>query len=37
MKKIILAGFGYLGKFIEQQQILTKKVLYKLLGTQQTS
>ena len=31
MKKIILAGFGYLGKFIEQQADFNeKKVLYKL-------
>ena len=31
MKKIILAGFGYLGKFIEQQaDFNNKKVLYKL-------
>ena len=31
MKKIILAGFGYLGKFIEQQgDFNEKKVLYKL-------
>ena len=35
MKKIILAGFGYLGKFIEQQADLTKKKsCINFLGTQ---